>query len=468
MSAVGDVDRATVLHPFTVLRDHRSGLSAGPQVIASGSGIRVTDVDGRELIDGFAGLYCVNVGYGRQEVVDAMERQARKLPFFHAYAGHTTEELARLSERLVAMAPGRASKVFYGTSGSDANDTQIKLVWYYNNLLGRPERKKIISRRRGYHGCTIGAGSLTGMSFYHALFDLPLDFVRHTTAPYYFGEGAPGESEIEFGARCAADLRRLIEEEGPETVAAFIAEPILGTGGLVPPPEGYWPAIQAVLREYDVLLIADEVVTGFGRTGAMFGSDLYAIDPDLVTLAKGLTSAYVPMSATVVGERVYEVLETAADIVGAFSHGYTYSGHPLAAAAANAVLDIVETEDLAGNARDVGEYFLAQLQERLAAEPFVGDVRGVGLLAAIEFVADKERRLRFEPELKVGKRVAQAALDRGLIARAMPDGEILGFAPPLVTTCNDVDAIVERTIDAIRAVSRSLARDVQNAQVARP
>lgn len=454
---IADMDRRSVLHPFTQLKDFASGKAGDPTIITGGKGIRIQDAKGNQLIDAFAGLYCVNIGYGRDEVAEAISRQAYQLAYYHSYAAHTTEELARLSDRLVRMAPGKMSKVFYGMSGSDANETQAKLVWYYNNLRGKPGKKKIISRDRGYHGCSVISGSMTGMSFYHDHMDLPMGLIKHTGAPHHYWGAEPGETELQFSARRAQELEDLILREGPDTVGAFIGEPVLGTGGITPPPEGYWAAIQAVLRKYDVLLIADEVVTGFGRTGAMFGSIKYGMEPDLITVAKGLTSAYVPLSAAIVGEKVYQVMEDAADRIGSFSHGYTYSGHPIGAACANAVLDIVEREDLPGNARTTGEYFQAELRKAFAQMPIVGEVRGVGLMGAVEFVADREKKTRFDAGLKVGARISAAARARGLIARAMPHGDILGFAPPLVTTREEVDQIVGLAAEAAREVMEELA-----------
>lgn len=454
---IADMDRRSVLHPFTQLKDFATGKAGDPTIVTGGKGIRIQDAKGNQLIDAFAGLYCVNIGYGRDEVAEAISRQAYQLAYYHSYAAHTTEELARLSDRLVRMAPGKMSKVFYGMSGSDANETQAKLVWYYNNLRGKPGKKKIISRERGYHGCSVISGSMTGMSFYHDHMDLPMGLIRHTGAPHHYWGAEPGETEMQFSARRAQELEDLILREGPDTVGAFIGEPVLGTGGITPPPEGYWAAIQAVLRKYDVLLIADEVVTGFGRTGAMFGSIKYGMEPDLITVAKGLTSAYVPLSAAIVGEKVYQVMEDAADRIGSFSHGYTYSGHPIGAACANAVLDIVEREDLPGNARTTGEYFQAELRKAFAQMPIVGEVRGVGLMGAVEFVADREKKTRFDAGLKVGARISAAARARGLIARAMPHGDILGFAPPLVTTRDEVDQIVGIAAEAAREVMDELA-----------
>lgn len=452
-------DRNTVLHPFTNLKDFASGKLGDPTIVESGKGIRITDSTGREYIDGFAGLYCMNVGYGRTEVAEAISRQAHKLAYYHSYAAHTTDELARLSDRLVRMAPGKMSKVFYGLSGSDANETQAKLVWYYNNLRGLPRKKKIITRDRGYHGCSVISGSMTGMSFYHDYMDLPVTGILRTGAPHYYWGAEAGETEEQFSARRAEELEALILREDPDSIGAFIAEPVLGTGGITPPPAGYWAAIQPVLKKYDILLIADEVITGFGRTGAMFGCDKYGIEPDLITVAKGLTSAYAPLSAAIVGEKVYKVMEEGADRVGAFSHGYTYSGHPIGVAAANAVLDIVEREDIPGNAARVGAYLQNNLKEVFGSLPIVGEVRGVGLMAALEFVADPATKKRFDPALKVGARVSKAARDLNLIARAMPHGEILGFAPPLVTTEKEVDQIIDLAHQAVQKVIKELTAE---------
>lgn len=455
---ISKMDRGSVLHPFTQLHEHVTGKSGGPTIMEGASGIRIRDADGREYIDALAGLYCVNIGYGRKEVAEAIARQAHKLAYYHSYAGHTTDELAKLSDRLIKLAPGHMSKVFYGLSGSDANETQVKLVWYYNNLRGQPKKKKIIARERGYHGSSIVSGSLTGMSFYHDNMDLPVARILRTGAPTYYWGAQPGETELQFSKRRAQELEQLILQEGPETVGAFIGEPVLASGGMTPPPEGYWAAIQAVLAKYDVLLIADEVVTGFGRTGEMFGSDKYNIKPDLITIAKGLTSAYAPLSASLVGRKVFEVLEAGADKVGVFSHGYTYSGHPIGAAAANATLDILEREDLPGNAARVGEYFQKALREAFSESPIVGQVRGVGLMAAVEFVADPQKKERFDTNLKIGARVQNAARERGLIVRAMAHGDIVAFTPPLTLTKAEADEIVGIAREAASQITGELGK----------
>jgi L-2,4-diaminobutyrate transaminase len=449
------LDRAHVFHPSTHLGQFSRG-DVPNRIMTGGKGVYVVDRDGRKSLDAFAGLYCVNVGYGRQDIALAIYEQAKELAYYHSYVGHSNEQIIRLSERIVRKAGMGMSHVYYGLSGSDANETNVKLVWYYNNVLGRPEKKKIISRHRGYHGSGLMTGSLTGLATFHNSFDLPLDRVLHTSCPHYWRNAEAGESEADFSRRLAGELDAMIVAEGAETVAAFIGEPVLGTGGIIPPPENYWQEIQEVLRRHDILLIADEVVTAFGRTGQYFGSHTYGIEPDLITIAKGVTSAYLPLSGIVVGEKVWKVLEDGTDKLGPFGHGWTYSGHPVCAAAANANLDIVDRENLTENARVTGAYFQRRLHETFDNHPMVGEVRGVGLMAALEFVADKESKAAFDASLKVGARVSAAALEEGMIARAMPHGDILGFAPPLVLTRDEVDKIVEMTERAVDRAHASL------------
>ena len=453
IASLSEMDRAATLHPFTPVRAYEANEMGDPRIVETGNGIRITDANGVTSIDGFAGLYCVNIGYGRQEVAEAIADQARKLAYYHSYAGHTTEALARLSHRLVAMAPGNMSKVFYGLSGSDANETQAKLVWHYHNLIGKPKKKKIISRQRGYHGCSVVSGSMTGMSFYHEHMDLPVGNILHTGVPHHYWGSETGESESDFSKRRAEELEALIIEEGPDTVGALIGEPVLGTGGIIPPPTGYWDAIQEVLKKYDVLLIADEVITAFGRIGADFGSEIYGMQPDLITVAKGITSAYAPLSAVIIGQRVADALSVHSDEVGPFSHGYTYTGHPISVAAANANLDILERENIAGHVALNGGYLRECLSNAVEDEAIIAEVRGVGMLAAIEFVADPATKRRFDPGLKVGAQMSAACLKNGLIARAMPHGDILGFAPPLITTRQDMEEIAEIVAKSVREVA---------------
>ena len=422
------------------------------RVIRTASGCHIEDRDGTRLLDAFAGLYCVNVGYGRPEIAEAIAEQAKELAYYHAYVGHGTEASITLAKMVLDRAPDHMSKVYFGLSGSDANETNIKLIWYYNNILGRPEKKKIISRWRGYHGSGLMTGSLTGLELFHNKFDLPLAQVVHTEAPYYFRRPRADMTEARFTAHCVAELEALIEREGAETIAAFIGEPVLGTGGIVPPPEGYWPAIQAVLDRHDILLVADEVVTGFGRLGTMFGSDHYGLKPDLITIAKGLTSAYAPLSGSIVSDKMWSVLERGTDENGPIGHGWTYSAHPIGAAAGVANLELIDALDLVGNAGRVGGYLNEALTDALADHPHVGDVRGEGMLAAVEFLRDRDSRSFFDASDKIGPQVAAALLDQGVIARAMPQGDILGFAPPFCLTTEEADEIVGKTLKAVTKV----------------
>ncbi|MGL4960081.1 MAG: aspartate aminotransferase family protein [Inquilinus sp.] len=448
-------DRDHFFHPSTHMAAHARGETPN-RIITGGEGVYITDRDGKRSLDAFAGLYCVNVGYGRREIADAIAAQAHELAYYHAYVGHGSEPSIRLAKMIIDRAPAGMSRVFFGLGGSDANETNVKLVWYINNILGRPEKKKIISRWRGYHGSGLMTGSLTGLELFHKAFDLPLAQVLHTDAPYYYRREDRSLSEEQFSQACADRLEALILAEGPETVAAFIGEPILGTGGLVPPPPGYWEKIQAVLAKYDVLLIADEVITGFGRLGSMFGSEHYGIKPDLITIAKGLTSAYAPLSGVIVSETVWKILEKGSDALGAIGHGWTYSSHPLCTAAAIANLELVDSLGLVDNARETGAYFKQALTDALAGHRIVGEVRGEGLAAAIEFVADKDDRVFFDPALKVGPRIYAATLARGVITRALPQGDILGFAPPLCLTRDEADIVVKAVAGAVESVAKEL------------
>jgi L-2,4-diaminobutyrate transaminase len=448
-------DRDHFFHPSTHMAQHARGETPN-RIIAGGEGVYIVDRDGNRSLDAFAGLYCVNVGYGRTKITDAIAAQAAALPYYHAYVGHGSEPSIRLAKMIIDRAPTGMSRVFFGLSGSDANETNIKLVWYMNNVLGRPEKKKIISRWRGYHGSGLMSGSLTGLAAFHNLFDLPRPPILHTEAPYFFRRPDRSMSEEQFSQYCADKLEEMIQAEGPETIAAFIGEPVLGTGGIVPPPKGYWEKIQTVLEKYDILLIADEVITGFGRLGTMFGSDHYGIRPDLITIAKGLTSAYAPLSGVIVSEKVWRVLEQGSDTYGAIGHGWTYSSHPLCAAAGVANLDVVDELDIVNNARQVGAYFNNALQEAVGSNRFVGEVRGEGLMAAVEFVRDRNDRVFFDPSEKVGPRITAALLERGVIGRAMPQGDILGFAPPLCLTREEADIIVAAAKDAVESVTATL------------
>ncbi len=454
---IAELDRRYVFHPFTALADHQRD---GPAfVVTHGEGSRLTDTAGREYIDIMGGLWCVNVGYGRREIAQAMAEQAEKLCYCHAFTGMTSDTPAMLSQRLIELAPPGMSKVFYGNSGSDANDTQVKIAWYYHNALGRTGRRKIIARQRGYHGVTVMTAGMTGLPGLHAGFDLPLPMIRHTTAPRRIWEGH-GLTEAEFTARLVADLEALIAAEGPDTIAAMIMEPLMGAGGVHAPPAGYYEAVQAVLRRHDILLIADEVICGFGRLGEMFGCTVFGIQPDLITVAKGLTSAYFPLSACIVSQRVWDAVVAGGDKFGAFGHGYTYSSHPVGAAAALANLDIIEREGLVARAAQVGAHLQSSLRAAFAGHPMVGDVRGQALIGAVEFVdrMTDDGPVAFDPALKVAPRVVKAALKRGVIGRALPSADAVAFSPPFVVTTAEIDLAVAAFRDAADEVAAELGR----------
>jgi len=444
-------DRENFFHPSTHLAEFARG-DAPQRIVTGGSGCHIEDRDGNRLLDAFAGLYCVNIGYGRTEIAEAIAEQARELAYYHAYVGHGTEASITLAKMVLDRAPDHMSKVYFGMSGSDANETNIKLLWYYNNILGRPEKKKIISRWRGYHGSGLMTGSLTGLSLFHRKFDLPLEQVIHTEAPYYFRREDLNQSEAQFTAHCVAELEALIEREGADTIAAMIAEPMLGTGGIVPPPEGYWPAVQAVLEKHDILLIADEVVTGFGRLGTMFGSDFYGLKPDFMTIAKGLTSAYAPLSGSIVSDKVWSVLERGTDENGPIGHGWTYSAHPIGAAAGVANLRLLDELNLIQNAGEVGAYLKGALIDAVGDHPNVGEVRGEGLLCSVEFVKAREGRVYFDPADKVAPRLSAAMAEEGVIGRAMPQADIIGFAPPFCMTRAEADQVAGTLARAVKTV----------------
>ncbi|MGR3316802.1 aspartate aminotransferase family protein [Roseovarius indicus] len=444
-------DRENFFHPSTHLAQFARG-EAPNRIVKGGSGSHIEDRDGNKLLDAFAGLYCVNVGYGRTEISDAIAEQARELAYYHAYVGHGTEASITLSKMILDRAPDHMSKVYFGLGGSDANETNVKLIWYYNNILGRTEKKKIISRWRGYHGSGLITGSLTGLELFHKKFDLPMAQIKHTEAPYYYRRDNLDQSEEQFVQHCVDKLEEMIEREGADTIAAFIGEPVLGTGGIVPPPAGYWEAIQKVLDKHDILFVADEVVTGFGRLGSMMGSEHYGLKPDLITIAKGLTSAYAPLSGSIVSEKMWKVLEQGTDEFGAIGHGWTYSAHPIGAAAGVANLKLLDDLDLISNNREVGGYLKKTMTEALGDHPNVGEVRGEGMLCAVEFVKDKDSRTFFDAADKIGPQVASALAESGVIGRAMPQGDILGFAPPFCLTKEEADEVVTKTVAAAQKV----------------
>lgn len=423
-------------------------------IMASGDGVRVQDRTGKTYIDAMAGLWCVNVGYGRSELVEAMRLQAEKLPYYHSFASMSNQPAIELAEALLEIAPRGLSKVFFANSGSEANDTQIKLVRYYNNALGRPAKKKILTRHGAYHGVTLGAASMSGLAPMHAIFDLPLEGFIHLGLPHHYRCAPDGIDEDAFAALLATELEDTIDREGGDTIAAMVAEPIMGAGGVIVPPRGYFDRIVPILRRHDILLIVDEVICGFGRLGTAFGSDLYGLEPDLMTVAKGLTSGYLPMSASLVSERVWQVLRDDSGERGPFAHGYTYSGHPVAAAVGLANLEVMRRERLFEHAAVVGSDLHRRLRTALSDHPLVGEIRGLGLIAAIELVADKDSGRPFDPALGVGKRLSAKLLKRGLISRALRDS--LALAPPLVLQTSDSEEIVSIFAAGLDELSQEL------------
>ncbi len=431
-------DVAYQIHPYTNARRHER---MGPLVIDRGEGIYVFDDEGKEYIEGMSGLWCVGVGFGEQRLVDAATRQMSKLPYYHTFTHKSHEPSIDLAEKLVKMTPAGLDHVFFTNSGSEANDTVVKFVWYYNNALNRPEKKKFIARNGGYHGITIASGSLTGLQVNQRGFDLPLSFVRHVTSPHFYRFAEEGETEEAFADRLAAELEATILAEGPETVAAFIGEPIMGAGGVIVPPRTYWEKVQAVCRRYDVLVVADEVINGFGRLGTLFACEYFGIQPDMLVVSKQLTSSYQPLAAVVMSDAIYQAVADQSERLGTFGHGFTASGHPVATAVALENLAIIEERDLVANAAAMGVHLQEKLQS-FADHPLVGEVRGVGLIGAIEIVADKTTRAKFDPPGKVGPYLVERAQAHGLILRAVQDS--VAFCPPMIITAPQIDDLFAR------------------------
>jgi 4-aminobutyrate---pyruvate transaminase len=443
-------DIAHVLHPYTNLKKHQQN---GPLIIARGEGIRVIDEQGKAYIDGLAGLWCASLGFSERRLVDAARRQLETLPYYHAFAHKSHEPSIDLAERILSILPVPMSKVFFNSSGSEANDSAIKMVWYYNNARGRHRKKKIISRLKAYHGVTVATASLTGLPNNHRDFDLPIANIRHADCPHHYRFAKPGESEEDFATRLAENLDDQILREDPETVAAFIAEPVMGAGGVIVPPRTYFEKIQKVLKKHDLLFIVDEVICGFGRTGNMFGTETFNLQPDIITMAKALSAGYQPISATIVNDELYQAFVAQSEKIGIFAHGFTYSAHPVACAVALETLNIYQERKILDHVRQVGPRFQRRLHD-LAAHPLVGETRGIGLIGALELVRDKASKAAFAPAAGVGLLAAEMAQEEGLILRAMADS--LALCPPLVTTEADIDEIFDGVTRALERTQREL------------
>lgn len=443
------VDREHHIHPFT---NHAALAAKGVRIITRADGCYIWDSNGNRLLDGMAGLWSVAVGYGREELAKAAEAQLRKLPYYNCFFQSAHEPVIELSRVLARLTPAPLEYAFFANSGSEANDTIVKMVRYFWDVCGKPDKKTIISRKYAFHGSTLGGSSLSGLTTMYARVNLPLPLFEHIEAPYWYDTDGK-LSPAEFGLKAARALEQKILELGPEKVAAFIGEPIQGSGGVIVPPDTYWPEIQRICAKYDILLIADEVICGFGRTGAWFGSDRYGIKPDFMTLAKGLSSGYIPISAVMVGGRVAEVLTTMGDD---FAHGYTYGGHPVACAVALENIRIIESEGLVDKVANItGPYLHSRLAE-LAAHPLVGEVRGAGLLAGIELVEDKASRKRFDPDRKAGMTCRVHCMESGLVMRAIRD--IMVLSPPLVITTDEIDFIIDTARRALDRTADDLTR----------
>ena len=446
-------DIASLVHMQTNLRRHQQ---EGPLVIARGQGCRIVDDSGRDYIEAVAGLWCASLGFASERLAQVAYDQMRKLGYYHLYRHRSNEPAIELAETLLRIAPVPMARVVFQCSGSEANDTAIKLAWYYWHALGQPQRTKIIARSMGYHGNTCAAVSLSGKPDMHAGFGLPFAPFKHTEFPHYYRRHEPGETEVEFSTRMAAALESLIEKEGPDTIAAFFAEPVMGAGGAIVPPETYFEKVQAVLRKYDILFVADEVICGFARTGKMWGSQTYGIRPDMVTSAKALSAAMQPISAVLINQRIHEAMLAQSDKYGNFAHGFTYAGHPVTAAVALEVQKIYAEIDIVARAKRLGPVLQAELG-RLREHPIVGDVRGEGLILGMELMRDGEKRIPFDSALNVGARMDTASKRHGLILRVV--GDRLVFAPPLVIEAEEIEEISERLERALDDVAQDLKRE---------
>jgi len=441
-------DVNSVLHPYTNLVKFRE---TGPMVIERGQGVRVYDENGKDYIEAMAGLWCTALGWGENELAETAAGQMKKLAFGHLFGGKSHEPAIALAEKLKEVAPFPVGKVFFANSGSEANDTQVKLAWYAANARGETKKKKIVSRTKAYHGVTLASASLTGLVNNHRSFDLPFDFARFADCPHFYRGAEPGETEEQFSARMGANLNALIEKEGPDTIAAMIAEPVMGAGGVILPPDGYFDAITNVLNRHGIPLIADEVITGFGRTGNWFGATTYGFEPDSMSIAKALSSAYLPISAVLLSPELSDIVEQESGKIGTFGHGFTYTGHPVAAAVALKTIEIYQRRDLVGHVRHVAPVFLKRLA-KLGEHPLVGEAAGVGLIGAIELVANKKTKQNFEPAKQAGVTLMNFCQDEGLIVRALL-GDRVALCPPLVITQDEINDLFDRLE---RALAKSL------------
>ena len=446
--AIKDIEN--LFHPATNLVVHED---ADPLILNKGEGIYVYDIHGNRYIEGLAGLWCNALGFGNESLVETAANQMQKFGYGSLFASKSHEPAIMLSEKLIQMSPYQEGKVFFGNSGSDANDTQYKLFTYLNNALGKPKKKKLLARKKGYHGITVASGSMTGIPANHKLFDLPLPNFFHTDTPHFYREQASNETEEGFVTRLANNLEELIIKEGSDSFMAMIAEPLIGAGGVLIPPKNYFPAIQRVLDKYDIPLIDDEVVCGFGRTGNCWGYETFSMRPSSITIAKALSSGYIPISAVIVPEEIFEPIKKASNEVGVFGHGYTYSGHPVACAVALRTLEIYEELNLFNHVVNITPKFQERVN-KLGTFEFVGEARGIGLIAALEIVKNKDKKENFDPYGKVGKQIAEICQKNGLIVRAI--GDVIAICPPLIITEEQVDEMFDILEASLTEFEKSL------------
>ena len=447
-----NLDRDYLFHPITNLKSH---ITEDVLILERGEGIYIFDKDGKKYIDGLAGLWCTSLGHGVTELADAAKDQMSKLGYSTLFASKSHEPAILLAEKLIEMSPFSSGKVFFGLSGSDSNDTQYKLFTYANNKLGKEKKKKMIARKKGYHGVTVTSASMTGLPNQHKLFDLPQENFIHTETPHYFKEGKEGETEENYVRRLSETLEKTILDEGPESIAAMIAEPLMGAGGVILPPKGYFPAIQDVLDKFDIPLIVDEVVTAFGRTGNAFGSETYEIKPTSMTIAKALSSGYIPISAVIVNDELFEPIKEASGDIGVFGHGYTYSGHPVSCAVALKTLEIYERDKVFEHANKAGDYFQTSIS-KLNEEEFVGEVRGIGLIAGVELYKDPKNKTPFEEVGKAGKLLSDVCQSNGLIVRPILD--TIALCPPLIISEKEIDELTEKLRKSLQEAKDHFAK----------
>lgn len=449
-----EINKKSIFHPASSISDV---LNNGTTIFTGGQGTHITTHNEGEFLDGMAGLWCVNIGYGRKELGETMLDAASNLGYSQTFASASNQPQIELSEKLLSLTKGVFSRVHYGMSGSDCNDTAFKLIRYYNNLRGKPNKKQIIARVNAYHGTTVAAASLTGIPSFHSAFDLPIEGILRAPKPHFYKDGLEGETETNFTIRMMHEIEQIIKDAGgADYVAAFFAEPIYGAGGVITPPKGYFQALRKLCDKYDMLLVADEVITGFGRTGEWFAHQYYDFKPDLMSTAKGLTSGYFPLSALFIGPKMWDVLVAEADQLGAFFHGFTYGGHPTGCAVALKNLEIIEREDLVTQAKTMGDYMHRELRNRLQGSELIGEIRGAGLLAGLQMVKSQDPKTFFEKSDKAAQTLQAAIRQHKVLARGLPTADTIALCPSFVITKTEIDTLVSAIVNGVEQAEKTL------------